>query len=264
MKPSVATIKVLIVDDEPLACENIVQLLRDEAEFTVAGRCHAAPEAMDFIRRERPDLVFLDIHMPGLSGLQMLTQLAPAMRPHVIFVTAYDEHALKAFELNAVDYLLKPFSRERFQQALARIRSILRRANPQALWERVDAVMEALTVLRGPTAGTAPAATEPAGRAGHLLLRHEGEIFVVPMAQIRWIKSEGDYLKIHAGAKSWLTRMTLLKILEKLDPAVFVRIHKSTIVNITCVSSMRHGSNSGDYLLQLGDGTSLKATRMYA
>ncbi len=262
MNAPTATIKVLIVDDEPLACENIAQLLLGEAEIELVGRCHGAPEAIAFIRQQRPDLVFLDVQMPGMTGLEMLAQLEPAARPHVIFVTAYDEYAFKAFELNAVDYLLKPFSRERFAQALARVKNAIRRGHPQALWDHVDAVIDALHVLRGKSSGTE--APEPASREEHLLLRHDGEIFVVPQTLIRWIESDGDYLKICAGAKTKLTRMTLLKMLEKLDPAKFVRIHRSMIVNISFVSSMRRMLNSGDYMIELTDGTKLKATRMYA
>jgi two-component system LytT family response regulator len=264
-------INVLIVDDETLARENIEALVQDDPEVAIVGQCSNGQQAVDAIRKQKTDLVFLDVQMPGLDGFEVLSRLQPNSRPHVVFITAYDQYAIKAFDVNAVDYLLKPFSRQRFAAALAKAKAVVRNGTEERLNERMDVIISTLQEIRGagaPAAATAPATpveeAEPdsATWSGRLLFRSDGEIHVLSPEEIRWIESEGDYVKIHAGPKTKLVRMALVKIMQKLDPAHFVRIHRSTIVNLTHVRKVSPALY-GEYTVELAEGARLKVSRTY-
>jgi len=260
-------IKTMIVDDEILARENIEALIQDDPDVSIVGRCTNGEQAVEALRRQKPDLLFLDVQMPGCDGFEVLARVRPDERPHVVFITAYDQYAIRAFEVNAVDYLLKPFSRQRFAAALARAKTAVRGQQQGRLKERMDAILNTLQEMRGtlPATDSARPAVpegEASGWSGRLLFRSDGEIHVLSPEEIRWIESEGDYVKVHAGPKTKLVRMALVRILKKLDPAQFVRVHRSTIVNLGHVRKVSPALY-GEYTVELADGTKLKVSRTY-
>lgn len=256
------TIKAMIVDDEVLARENIEALLQEDAEIEIVAQCSNGTQVSEAVRRHRPDLVFLDVQMPGLNGLEALAKLPPEITPQVVFVTAYDHFALQAFDVQAVDYVLKPFNRVRFAEALARAKVAVRSQDRQKLWQRIDEVMSALQHLRGGAAEDASAPPKPRENDGRLLIRCDGEIHVMSANDILWVESDGDYVRLHGTDKSRLVRMSLLKILERLDAAHFVRIHRSTIVNL---KHMRKACPAlyGEYAVELTNGARLKVSRTF-
>jgi two-component system LytT family response regulator len=264
------SIKVMIVDDEMLARENIEALMQDDPEISIVGRCGNGQQAVDAIRKQKTDLLFLDVQMPGFDGFEVLSRIGAEGRPHVVFVTAYDQYAIKAFDVNAVDYLLKPFTRQRFAVALAKAKTMVRSRDQGKLNERMDAILNTLQEMRGtqaaPLPTPLPATAEPDGESstwsGRLLFRSDGEIHVLGPEEIRWIESEGDYVKIHAGPKTKLVRMALVKIMQKLDSAHFVRIHRSTIVNLAHVRKVSPALY-GEYTVELAEGARLKVSRTY-
>lgn len=240
----------------------------------MAATCADGDQAVRAVREQRPELLFLDVQMPGLTGFDVLARLPATARPHVVFVTAYGEYALQAFEVGAVDYLSKPFTRKRLAETLRRAKAAVRAGQSRELWSRVDQVMAELRRLRpadapvaagaGAPGGDAPAgsAGPDADRDGRLLFRFDGEIYVCSPADIRWIETVGDYLKIHLPDKARLVRMTLVGLMGKLDPRTFVRIHRSTVVNLKHVRKFTP-SLYGEYNVELHDGTRLKVSRTY-
>ena len=214
-------IKALIVDDEPLARERVRDLLRPHAEVTVAGEAMDGESALATILDERIDLMFLDVQMPGIDGLA-LVELIPAERlPVIVFVTAYDEYALRAFEAHALDFLLKPVQRERFDHALEKARTYLR--------GRAD-YAHLLSLRRELEGG-------PYRR--RFAVRSRDRIVVVKAADIEWIEAQGNYIRIHSGGTGHLAREALHSILTSLDPAQFIRVHRSAVVNIDSVRELR-------------------------
>ncbi|MGE0041874.1 MAG: LytR/AlgR family response regulator transcription factor [Vicinamibacterales bacterium] len=231
--------RALIVDDEPLARENLRLLLEAAPGVTVAGECRSGREAVAAARELAPDVVFLDVRMPGLDGFGVVEQLGGAAAPLVVFVTAHDVHAVKAFEAEAVDYLLKPFDDERFARALARVR-------------------ERLAARAVPALGGAP--DQPAGYAERLIIREVGRIRFVRVADLDWIEAEGVYCRLHAGDRSDLLRSSMDGLEAVLDPAVFARIHRSAIVRIDRIAELRPGDH-GDHLVRLRTGAELTLSR---
>lgn len=215
-------------------------------------------EAVDLIRSEQPDLVFLDVQMPGCDGFQVLEKIGRANAPAVIFVTAYDEHALHAFEVNAVDYLLKPYDDERFNSAVARAKDAVRRRSVEADNSRLNQLMEFLQTRMGMKAST-DAAAESHER---ILIKSSGDIYFLKAEEIDWIEAEGDYMKFHAAGRSHLMRETMARLEARLDPKRFMRIHRSTIVNIDRLRKLSP-SFAGEYAVVLQDGTKLKLSRGY-
>lgn len=265
------SIKAIIVDDEVLARENIEALLQNDTDVTVVAQCSNGQQTLDAVKKHKPDLLFLDVQMPGLDGFDILGRLGAAA-PYVIFITAYDQYAIKAFEVNAVDYLLKPFSRQRFAAALAKAKSAVRSHERRNLSDRVETILNTLQQMQAgqPAAAVAAATDEGAAEVesesttwgGRLLFRADGEIHVISPEEIRWIESEGDYVKIHAGPKTKLVRMSLVKVLQKLNPEHFVRIHRSTIVNLAHVRKVSPALY-GEYTVELAEGERLKVSRTY-
>lgn len=241
-------IRTLIVDDESAARDVLRLLLGGDGEIAIAGECGDGIEALDQLRRLRPELVFLDVQMPGMDGLAVLGALEEAELPVVVFVTAWDQHAVKAFELHAVDYLLKPFDDARFHRALARAK------------ERVR--LGQLGALAGPLLATLKALEPPGGDRWleRLVVREEGRSLVVPLAEVDWIEARGDYLRVHAGKTIHLLRGTMKELDRQLNPAHFLRIHRSTIVRLARVRELKPYLR-GDYLVILGDGTRLRLAR---
>ena len=231
-------IRTLVVDDEPVARARVLALLRDEPDIDIIGECESGAAAIPAIESSSPDLVFLDIQMPQMDGLALAKTLGDTM-PAVVFVTAYDEYALKAFEVHALDYLLKPFSEERFRSALMHARQYLstRRA--------VDS--------RGPAA---------AERRDRLVIKSSGRIYFVRIQEIDWCEAAGNYVRLHVGTQTHLVRGTMGHIESQLDPAQFVRVHRSTIVNVDRIQELRSSFN-GEYVILLHDKTRLTLSRGY-
>lgn len=264
-------IQTLVVDDETLAREDLAALLRTDQELAIAACCADGESAVRALKEHAIDLLFLDIQMPGLTGFDVLTKLPAARRPHVVFVTAYDEFAVRAFEVGAVDYLSKPFTRKRLKETLQRAKAVVRSGDRHELVSRIDSVMAELQRLRVATsvlAGAAapepvaPAATAEPDGDGRLLFRSDGELHVCLPAEIRWVETVGDYVKLHLGDKSRLVRMTMLNLMTKLNSRRFVRIHRSTTVNLAHIRKVTP-SQYGEYVVELHDGTKLKVSRTY-
>lgn len=240
--------RTLIVDDEPLARDRLRQLLQAEPEVELVGECADGAEAVASIRALTPDLVFLDVQMPELSGFQVLEQLQGGPMPLVIFVTAYDEYALRAFEVHAVDYLLKPFDRERFQKALQRALDQLKRSRVGELNDRLSALLKDLGL--------------PGKYPERLVVKSGGRVVFVPVQDIDWIEAADNYVQLHVGAESHLHRQTMTELEQTLPPDKFLRISRSTIVNVTRIKEMQPLFH-GEYAVILRDGTRLTLSRGY-
>jgi two-component system LytT family response regulator len=229
------TLRVVIVDDEPLARQRIEDLLAKEPNVEIAGIARDGNEAVDVIRDLRPDLVFLDVQMPGRTGVEVVDFIVEASgaeaMPATIFTTAYEHFALKAFDVAAIDYLVKPFDDERFAQALARARKAI--------------------------------ATRPAPKSEYLEripVESRGQIRVVPVALIDYITASGPYAELHIGDRTFAIREKMQTLEEKLDPSVFFRIHRSAIVRLDRIDTLLHAAG-GDYAVRLKDGTELSVSR---
>jgi len=257
-------IKTVIVDDEVLARRGIQRLLRPSTDFEVIAESGNGRDAISLIQRERPDVVFLDVQMPLLSGFEVLAQLPQASLPLVVFVTAFDQYAVQAFEACAVDYLLKPIDEQRFAVTLERVRHSL--ATRHAAAER-DKLMEVVAQITG--AGEieletilAQGSTALEASAQILPIRQGRHTVRVPVASIQWIDAAGDYMCVHAEGDTHILRGTMKELEGVLDPRMFQRVHRSTIVNLRFVKSLRAHMN-GEYFLTLEGGQELKLSRTY-
>jgi len=241
------TFRALVVDDEPLARQRILHLLEKEPDFEVVGQCADGLEAVKAIEDLAPDLVFLDIQMPELDGFGVIEALGPDRMPTTLFVTAYDQHALKAFEVHALDYLLKPFEPERFQQALERARRWCS-ASGKAPRQDLGALMSGIRQERP--------------WVDRLLVRQGERQLLVRTSALQWIEAEDNYVRLHVEGTSFLLRQTMAAILSRLDPRQFRRIHRSAIVNLDCIKELQPWT-SGDHLVIMRDGTKLTLSRTY-
>ncbi len=256
-----SAIRVLIVDDEPLAREGIRLLLENESDIEVVGEAADGAEAIEAIESLRPALVFLDVQMPGMSGVEVLEKLDRANIPEVIFVTAYDQYALRAFEQHALDYLLKPFDDERFHDALVEARRRIRERGADRLGQRLMAL---LSEFRGAGEDSSPegsvAAETTSPFAHRLAVRTSGRIYFLRTEEIDWIEAADYYVKLHVGSKVHLLRESMRSLESRLDPTSFFRIHRSAIVNLDRVRELQpyfHRSR----VLVMQDGTRLKLSR---
>jgi two-component system LytT family response regulator len=242
------TVRTLIVDDEPLARERIRSLLEEESDIEIVQECGDGKEAAETILRERPDLVFLDVQMPEMTGFEVIEAVGPEQMPTVIFVTAYDQYALHAFEAHALDYILKPFDQERFERALQKARGTIQRQKEGDISERLRSLLEEL---------------RPRPRyVDRLVVRSGARITFLRTEEVEWVDAEGNYVRLHVGKKSYLLRETMSGIEAKLDPERFIRIHRSTIVNIERIKSLET-LFQGEYVVHLEDGTKLTSSRGY-
>ena len=248
-------IRVLIVDDEPLAREGIRLLLKQEPGFSVVGESSDGVSAADAIKRLKPDLVFLDIQMPGMSGFELLAKLPPKELPMVIFVSAYDRYAIKAFDIHAMDYLLKPVDTARFHEACQRAKRLVKERHTQEFNERLVAMLNSLRTASEPPVAHSDYLTRFAVKDGE-------RVYFVAADEVDWIGAANYYAELHSGKKLHLLREALNTLQTKLDPRHFLRIHRSTIVNISRIREVRRGFGS-DYLVVLTDGTQLKSGRSY-
>jgi two-component system, LytTR family, response regulator len=242
------TIRTLIVDDEPLARSRIRNLLVAADDIEVAGECENGLEAVEAIGGLHPDLVFLDVQMPGIDGFQVVERIGPSEMPVTVFVTAYDEFALRAFEVHALDYLLKPFEVDRFGQTLERVRRHLELRRRGELEQRLEALL-----------GGLGASSQHMER---FLVRVGSRTTFVDVDQVDWIAAEGNYLRLHVGPQSHLVRETIAGVDARLNPRRFLRIHRSTIVNLTRVKAVE-SVFQGEYVLILKDGTKLNSSTTY-
>ena len=255
-----APLRVLVVDDEPAARRGIKLLLESASAVNVVGEAGDGPEAVRQIEVLEPYIVFLDVQMPSYDGFEVMKRVAATQLPAVIFVTAYDEHALRAFDVSAVDYLLKPYEDSRFNAALARAAEEVRRRRAGDLGARLERLIAALE--RSPSTPPAPEAAGPGGLADRILIKSSGELHFIKTEEIDWIEAEGDYMKFHAGGRAHLLRETMARLESRLDPRRFIRIHRSTIVNVDRVRKMSP-SFAGEYAVVLNDGTKLRLSRGY-
>lgn len=252
-----ARIRAIIVDDEPTARRGVRLLLEKDGQVDVVGEAATGEEAVELMRREKPQLAFLDVQMPGSDGFEALKQIDPAEAPAVVFVTAYDEHALRAFEVNAVDYLLKPYDDARFAAALQRAKDDVRRRQTENVNARLTQLLDYLQ--QNAASAAAPKEEAPGER---ILVKSSGEIFFLKAEEIDWIEAEGDYMKFHVAGRTHLMRETMARLEARLDPKRFIRIHRSTIVNIDRLRKLSP-SFAGEYAVVLHDGTKLKLSRGY-
>ncbi len=246
--------RVIIVDDEPLARDRLRGMLQKETDVQIAAECGDGKDAVAAIRRENPDVVFLDIQMPEMDGFDVLGQLKGGVLPRIVFVTAYDEFAVKAFEVHALDYILKPFDRERLQKSLARVREELKAPAPSALVDKLNAMIESLS---HPSAGAADG--RPVER---IAVKLDGRVIFLRPGDIDWIEAQDNYVKLHVGREAHLVRDTLANFETRLDHRRFIRIARSTIVNIDRVREMQPMFH-GEYVVILNDGSKLTMSRGY-
>ncbi len=239
------TLRVVLADDEPLVRERLRALVSARGDCTLVAECVDGAEAVSVIERERPDLALLDVQMPELDGFEVLDALGEEDRPAVIFVTAYDEYAVRAFEVNAVDYLLKPLEAGRFNAAIDRVAR--RPGSPRAASDpQLQALLDELRRKRG--------------LATRLVVRDGHRVSFVPIADIDWIDASGNYARVHAAGRAHLLRETLKSLETRLDPERFVRVHRSAIVNIERIVAMEPYFH-GEFVLTLRDGTKVTSSR---
>ena len=242
-------IRCLVVDDEPLARERVRGLLAKETDVQVVGECSNGREALEAIERERPDLVFLDVQMPELDGFGVLENVEPGRMPFIIFVTAYDEYAVKAFDVHALDYVLKPFDRERFRAALDRARrEIARGADDGKLEGRLLALLQGLT--------------DRQQQLDRIVIKSGGRVSFLRSHEVDWIEAAGNYVELHVGKDSHLLRETMNNLEGRLDGKRFLRIHRRLIVNVDRLRQLE-GVTHGEYVVVLKDGTRLSSSRGY-
>lgn len=240
--------KVLIVDDEPLARERVRRHLRDEPGVEIVGEAGNGREAVAAIEEKTPDLVFLDVQMPEMNGFDVLKALEENKIPAIVFTTAYDKYAIQAFEFHALDYLLKPFSRERFRRSVRHAREQLENSRQSgSIDERLVSLLENLKAKK---------------YLERIVVKNSGRVFFIKTDEIDWIEAAGNYLKLHVGRDAHLIRETMQSIEAKLDPEKFFRIHRSTLVQIDRIKEL-HPLFGGDYAVILRNGTELNLSRNY-
>jgi two-component system LytT family response regulator len=253
-----ATMRVLIVDDEPLGCARIANLLRNEAGVEVVGTAGNGEEAITAIRELRPDLVFLDVQMPKKSGLEVVREIGPQEMPPTIFVTAYDQYALKAFDSAAVDYLVKPYDNERFAEAFRRARRIIELEGKDRLWAQLMAVLQAGT---SPPPPGGPVAANPQPRyLERIAVPSKGKTRLIPVSEIDYLTASGQYVELHTGGRRQVIRESLQRLEQQLDPDRFMRIHRSVIVRLELIDTLLR-AEGGDYEVQLKSGVRLRLSR---
>ncbi|HTC31691.1 MAG TPA: LytTR family DNA-binding domain-containing protein [Candidatus Acidoferrum sp.] len=239
--------RVLIVDDEPLARRGVALRLERFSDIEIVGECGDGQRAVEAILELSPDVVFLDIQMPGVDGFDVLAALPANNLPAVIFLTAYEQHALRAFDVHALDYLLKPVDDERFAFAVARARKLLDTAAKTQLTDRILGMLE----------------EREKRYASHFIVRTGARIQIVLVEDTEWIAAAGDYTELHAHGRSHLLRESMTSLESRLDPASFLRIHRSRMVQSRCITELRSLEN-GEYLVKLSDGSEHRSSRTYA
>ena len=241
-------IRTLIVDDENLAREKVRNFLLRDPQIEVIGECSNGPDAVEAIRRLVPELLMLDIQMPQMDGFSVLEAVSGDTLPHVIFVSAYDQYALRAFEFYALDYLLKPFDWDRFKQTLQRAKDQVFKERSSQINQGIQALLEQLK--------------ERPKYLDRLVIKSTGRVSLLKTEEIDWIEAEGNYARLHVGKESHLLRETLSALESQLDPNVFLRIHRSTIVSLNRIRELQAWFH-GEFQVILKDGTQLLLSRTY-
>jgi two-component system LytT family response regulator len=243
-------IRTLIVDDEELARDRMQSLLEEQPDVEIVGICADGVSALETIERTQPDLVFLDVQMPGMDGFEVVENLEPSKLPAIVFVTAHDGHAIRAFEIHALDFLLKPFDQTRFEKALERARSKVAASKTTAVIDsRLVSLLEELR--------------EERKYSERLIVKSGGRVFFVRTEEIDWVEASGNYVKIHTKADAHLLRESMKNMEARLDPKTFVRIHRSAIVNIDRIKELEPWFH-GEYIVIMRDGTRLTASRVFS
>jgi two-component system LytT family response regulator len=248
------SLRVLLVDDEALARQRLEDLLKHQERVEIVGTADNGEAAVSAIRMLKPDLVFLDVQMPGKTGLDVIRTIGPEEMPATVFVTAYDQYALKAFDLAAIDYLVKPFDDERFEQAFARARRLVELQEVDRLSEQLRAVLHG---------GGTGAVAAPSGKQEYLeriAVETRGQVRVVPVEDIEYITASGPYAELHAGGRAHVIRERMQMLEERLDPAKFFRIHRSAIVRLDQIETLLRDPG-GDYGVKLRSGVQLSVSR---
>jgi two-component system LytT family response regulator len=245
-------VRVVVVDDEPLARSGVEARLAQHPDILVVASCGTGKEAVSAISDLSPDLVFLDVQMPDLSGFDVLRKLSTPRLPFVVFLTAHDHYALQAFDVHALDYLLKPIDEVRFARALDRARTQLKTASAQQVELRLRELLEQ-------TKGQ----ETQASYEDRFLVRTGRRLAIVPVEGIDWIEASGDYVTLHIGAKSHMLRQTMTRLEAQLDPDRFIRVHRSTIVQASRICELESLPNR-EYLLRLSDGTKIRTSRRFS
>jgi two-component system LytT family response regulator len=265
------TLRVLIVDDEALARQRLEDLLRHQDNVEIVGMADNGEAAITAIRTLQPDLVFLDVQMPGATGIEVIRTIGTAAMPATVFVTAYDQYALKAFDMAAIDYLVKPFDDERFEQAFARARRLIELEEVDRLSEQLLAVLQgaggnasqpATVTPAGPPAAS-PIHSSAAGKLEYLeriAVETRGQVRVVPVGDIEYITASGPYAELHANGRAHVIRERMQMLEERLDPAKFFRIHRSAIVRLDQIETLLRDPG-GDYGVKLRSGVQLSVSR---
>ncbi len=264
------SVRVLIVDDEPIARRRMRRLLRLENDVEVLDDVGSGREAVEAIAEHKPDLVFLDVQMPDVDGFGVVEGVGTDQMPPTIFVTAYNEYAVRAFDVHAIDYLLKPFDAERFRAAFQRARSYIEQVSSAEQGRKIKALLEqvlgeeaASSIERNGSRGAAIHAPPVRHRyVDRLTVKHDGRVFFVKATDVDWFEAAGNYVRIHAGKSSHLIRETMQRVESQLDPSLFVRIHRAVIVNLDRIRELQPWF-AGDYVVILRDGRQLKLSRTY-
>lgn len=243
-----STVRAIIVDDERLGRQKVRTMLAAHPDIELIAECRNGAEAVETIRAERPQLVFLDVQMPGLDGFDVLREVGPESIPSVIFVTAHDQYAVKAFEVHAIDYLLKPFDRRRFEVSLERARRELQQGDHHACAEKIAALIRDLS--------------ESHPHADRLMVRGDGRIFFIRTDDIDWIEGADNYARLHVKRDSHLIRETLGSLEARLDPRKFIRVHRSAIVNVDRIGEIKTLFH-GEQTIVLRDGTEIAFGRKF-
>jgi two-component system, LytTR family, response regulator len=244
----VSKMRALVVDDEPMARERVLSLLQHEDDVEVVGECSDGEQAIAAIQHHTPDLVFLDVQMPGIDGFGVIQAIGAERMPIVVFITAYDEYALKAFEVHAADYLLKPFGRDRFQETLKHARESLERRRAGDLGRRLLALVNDIK--------------PETPKLDRLVVKSGGRVFFLRTEDIDWIEAAGNYVRLHLTDESHLFRETMNRMEARLDSRKFARIHRSRIVNTERIKELQPWFN-GEYVVVLRNGTRLPLSRGY-
>jgi two-component system, LytTR family, response regulator len=251
-QPLDAVVRTVIADDERLARQKLLILLESEPLVKVVAECQDGRQTVSAIRSFQPDMLLLDIQMPDLDGFQVLGEIPPEEMPVVIFTSAYDQYAIRAFEANALDYLLKPFDQERLHHAVERARSELRKQRDREITHRILSLLSQVRSVTLPT----PAADS------RLVIKANGRVVFLDLDNIEWVEAAANYVRLNVGKESYLYRETISRISERLDANHFVRIHRSTIVNVRKIKELIP-VNSGEYVVVLKSGRELSCSRGY-
>ncbi len=255
-------IRILVVDDEPLARDGVLAMLKDDPEVEILGTCPDGQAALAAIRAQRPDLVFLDVQMPRRDGFAVLAELKPEERPAIVFVTAYDQYAIQAFEIGAIDYLLKPFRDVRFAAALARAKAEIRRAREFDMGRKLEQLLDYMRAASGSGAGLAAGSSPVAGAesSDRVVLKTGNDLHFIRTADIIWVESQADFVKVHTTGAAQLVRETLQNLEQRVPAAKFLRIHRSSLVNLEHVKKVTPALY-GDYTVLMSDNTVLRLSR---